>query len=153
MEGQRQRTTSGSSEGGLTVVANAIISKIDTDGIADSIFASMLKDGRSNTEPGTKDTASHDEIGLTMKAIMAQNYRLEGLLGSAANECDLKQGRSTNKPGMESSTVEETMDEKIKRAVAAAMAEVEHKPTVDVRALREQTLGTFACLSTSKRLN
>jgi hypothetical protein len=153
MEDQRQNTTSGSSEGRLTVVANAITSKIDTDGIADSIFASMLKDGTSNTEPGTKDTASDDEIGLTMKAIMAQNYRLEGLL--ERSECDLKRGRSTNKPGLEGSVMEETMDEKIRLAVAAAVAEIKHTPSVEVRALREQTLSTccFALLSPPKHIH
>jgi hypothetical protein len=144
MEDQRQNNTSGSGEGRLTVVANAITSKIDTDAVADSIFASMLKDGRSNTEPGTKDRASDYEIGLTMKAIMAQNYRLEELL--ERNECGLEQGRSTDKPGMDCSAMEETMDEKIRLAVAdavaAAVAEIKHTPSVDVRALREQTLST-----------
>jgi hypothetical protein len=136
MEDQRPRSTFGPREGRLTVVANAITDAMDTDAVADSIFASLLKDSRPNTKLGTKNRTSDDEISLTMKAIMAQNYRLEGLLEDAANERDLKVGRLANKPGMESSSIEKSMDEKIKLAVAAAVAEIEQTPSVDVRALR-----------------
>lgn len=153
MEDQRPRFTSGPREGRLTVVANAITDAMDTDAVADSIFASLLKDSRPNTKLGTKSRTSDDEISLTMKAIMAQNYRLEGLLEDAANERDLIDGRLANKPGMESSSIEESMDGKIKLAVAAAVAEIEQTPSVDVRALREQTLGKLTPCHLSKHVH
>ena len=156
MEDQRPRYTSEPREGRLTVMAHKITSAIDTDAVANSIFASLLKDDRPNTEPGTKDTASDDGISLTMKTLLAQNYRLDRL-EDAAKERDLKDGGSTNTPGMESSTMEETMeeimDEKIKLAVAAAVAEKNSTPSVDVRALREQTLSKLPSSHLSERVN
>jgi hypothetical protein len=140
MEGQSQKPTSGSSEGRLTTVANAISSAIDTDAVADSIFASLLKDGRSTKESGAKNPIQREQASPTVEAaLMAEMSRVEKTL----QKCLLEEARITNDQGAISST----MDEKIRLAVAAAVAKIEHTPSVDVRALREQTLGTFAFLS------
>jgi hypothetical protein len=142
MEDQRQNTTPGSSEGRLTVVANAITSKINTVSIADSIFASLLEDGRSTKESDTKNSSEEKQVSPTRKALMAES----ACVARMSEKCLLGNGRSTSELCGEGST----LNAKIKLAVAAAVAEVEYTATVDVRALREQTLSTFACLSTLK---
>jgi hypothetical protein len=60
MDDQCQKLTAGPSEGRLTAVANAISSAINTDAVADSIFASLLKDDRSIYESSTEDTSTED---------------------------------------------------------------------------------------------
>jgi hypothetical protein len=142
MGDQRQNTTSGSSDGRLTVVANAITSAIDADAVADSIFASLLKDNRSTKESDTKASSEEKQVSPRRKALMAES----ACVARMSEKCLLGNGRSTSELCGEGST----LNEKIKLAVAAAVAEVEYTAIVDVGALREQTLSTFVCLSTLK---
>jgi hypothetical protein len=129
MDDQCQKLTAGPSEGRLTAVANAISSAINTDAVADSIFASLLKDDRSIYESSTEDTSTEDapteeDTSPVVEDTATQNVYLAGLLRSFAAET-------------------KGMEDKINLAVMAAVAELEHRPMGDIRALREQTLGTL----------
>lgn len=140
MENERQKPTSGLSQGRLTTVANAISSAIDTDVVADSIFASLLNDGRPTKESGAKHPIHGEQAGLTVETLMAEVSRVEHTL----QKCLLDNVKIINQQG---AIISSTMDEKIRLAVAADVTDMKYTPSVDVRALREQTLGTFAFLS------
>jgi hypothetical protein len=94
MEGQSQKPTSRSSEGRLTTVANAISSAIDTDAVADSIFASLLKDGRSTKESGTKNSTKGEQASPTIEVVMAEQACVQKNLQG----CLLEHGRTTGEP-------------------------------------------------------
>jgi hypothetical protein len=93
----------------------------------------------STKSQAQKNPTQGEQASLTVEALMAEMSRVDQTL----QKCLLEDARITNEQGAISST----MEGKIKLAVAAAMSEVKHTPNADVRALREQTLGTFAFLS------